>query len=97
MRTRLTRRATRDIAGAAAFIRRESPAAAKRVRAAVDAAIDLLGEHPEAGRLIDARDVRRLVVPHFPYLIYYRIDHRPDCVVILAIQHPARSRNDRSF
>lgn len=50
-------------------------------------AIDRIGEHPESFPEVDA-DVRRVVLPRFPYGLFYRIE--PDMIRILAIFHHRR-------
>jgi hypothetical protein len=50
---------------------------------------------PHIGRRQKTEDVRKLVARKYPYLLYYTIDHAADEVVLLTIQHPARSREYR--
>lgn len=56
--------------------------------ARVDNALDLALNHPRSGRRTDKGDLRRLVVPPYPYAIFYRVDGED--VVVLAIRHTAR-------
>lgn len=90
MNHRFTTRATQDLIEVAEYIRRESPAAALRVRAAILKTVSLASRHPGAGRLVQLSGVRRLVVPRFRYIIYYTVDENEDEVI--GIRHGARQR-----
>jgi plasmid stabilization system protein ParE len=50
---------------------------------------------PSIGRLQNVEGVRKLVTPRYRYLVYYTIDEGAEEIVILTIQHPARSREYR--
>jgi toxin ParE1/3/4 len=50
---------------------------------------------PAIGRPQNAEGVYRLVTPKYRYLDYYIIDEEAEEIVILTIQHPARSRDYR--
>ena len=52
-----------------------------------DNTVSLIREDPRRWRIIEA-DVRRYLMPHFPFAIYYR--SLPDSVRILAFQHHSR-------
>ena len=74
MKLLFSRRAARDIEEIAAYIRRENPDAAQRVRATILGSINILAEFPRLGRLQAATGVRKYVTRKYPYLVYYRID-----------------------
>ena len=52
-----------------------------------DNAVTLIREAPQTWRAIEA-DVRRYLLPHFPFAIYYRV--LPDHIRILAFKHHSR-------
>jgi plasmid stabilization system protein ParE len=47
------------------------------------------------GRSQNVESVRKLVTTRYRYLVYYTIDEGAEEIVILTIQHPARSREYR--
>lgn len=90
MRVRYTPRARADLAGILAYIDARSPSEARNVKLALKKTIDLVGEHPAAGRLVGEEDVRVLPVGRHPYLIYWKVERRE--VWIVHIRHAARQR-----
>ena len=95
MNLRFTPRATRDLAEIAEYLRTHNPAAALAVRGAILRSLQNLTLFPAIGRLQNIEGVRKLVTPKYRYLVYYMIDEGAEEVVILTIQHPARSREYR--
>jgi plasmid stabilization system protein ParE len=77
-----------EFAEGAVWYYRRSEKAAEAFIAAVEATLARIGTAPEAFPMI-YRDVRRAVVPSFPYSIYFTI-RSTECVV-LAIHHGKRS------
>ena len=57
---------------------------------AVDEAVAVIAASPERWRIIED-DVRRFLMPRFPYAIYYRV--LPDHVRVLAFKHHRRRPN----
>jgi toxin ParE1/3/4 len=47
---------------------------------------------PAIGRQQNVEGVRKLVTRKYPYLVYYAVDEEAEDVVILTIQHAARTR-----
>lgn len=94
MKLRFTSRATQDITDIADYIRLENPAAALRVRDAILETLQHLIQFPQLGRPQSIEGVRRLVTRRYGYIVYYSVDQRLDEVVILAVQHPARERDE---
>lgn len=92
MKLRLTLRAASDLSEIADYIRRENPRAALKVRTSILQSLELLAQFPRTGRLQSVEEVRKLVVRHYPYLVYYQISEATEEIVILTIQHPARDR-----
>jgi toxin ParE1/3/4 len=72
------------------YIEARSPQGAERVKRRLKAAIDLLADHPESGRVTNKGDLRRLVANPYPYVIFYRTDATG--VVIHGVRHAARRR-----
>ena len=95
MKLRFTTRAFRDLTAISDYIREQNPSAADRVGSAIESALTGLTEMPEMGRRQAAEGVRKLLVPRYPYLVYYRADRRTDEVVILSVRHQAQEREYR--
>jgi plasmid stabilization system protein ParE len=88
MKLRFTPRATQDLAAIADHIHAHSPAAARKVRAAILQSLQNLVSFPQVGRRQKVEGVRKLVTRRYPYLI----DESADEIIILTIRHPARER-----
>ncbi|MFG1378583.1 type II toxin-antitoxin system RelE/ParE family toxin [Xanthobacter autotrophicus] len=88
MKLRFTARALADIAAIAAHIKRDSPAAADRALAAIEAATERLLRFPHLGRPTDEADVRELHVARWPYLIYYLTAGEE--IILLHVRHAAQ-------
>jgi toxin ParE1/3/4 len=81
-------RALRDLQGLSAYLVERSPAGAGNVLAAIRSSINTLSYFPEIGPLVDDAGHRRISVPRYPYVIFYRID--ADDLLILHIRHTSR-------
>jgi plasmid stabilization system protein ParE len=88
MRVRYTRRAQKDLAAILAYIDTRSPPGARNVKLAIQKVIDLIGDHPEMGRLSGIEETRVISVGRYPYLIYWRILNEE--VWLIHIRHAAR-------
>ncbi|GAC1335769.1 MAG: hypothetical protein NVSMB26_21060 [Beijerinckiaceae bacterium] len=75
------------------YLRARNPVAAKAVRRAIRKSADTLGKFPELGRRQLNADVRKLVVPRYGYLMYFKVYADKDEVRILFIQHPKQHRD----
>ncbi len=95
MKLRFTPRAARDLAEIAEYLLTRNPSAALAVRDAILRSLQNLTLFPAIGRLQNVEGVRKLVTPKYRYLVYYMIDEGAEEIVILTIQHPARSREFR--
>jgi toxin ParE1/3/4 len=73
--------------------RTHNPAAALAVRDAILRSLHNLTRFPAIGRPQNVEGVRKLVTPRYRYLVYYIIDEVAEEIVVLTIQHPARSRD----
>jgi toxin ParE1/3/4 len=71
-------RALRDLQGISAYLIERTPTGA----------INTLGYFPEIGPLVDDAEHRRMSVPRYPYVIFYRIE--ADDLLILHIRHTSR-------
>jgi plasmid stabilization system protein ParE len=89
MKLRLSRRATSDLHEIIDYLNMQNPGAAKRVRAALEAALNILTSFPNIG-VVQQRNVRKYILPRFPYLIYYSIADREQEIRIVTIRHTAR-------
>jgi len=80
-----------ELLQAAAFIRREQPAAAQRLYAEIDRSTKLLRTRPKLGRVVPEFDnpfLRELVLT--PYRVIYRILPQRRSIEVLAVVHSAR-------
>lgn len=80
-----------ELVEAAQFYEWRVPALGAQFLDAADRAIRVVQEAPERWRVIEA-DVRRYLLPHFPYAIYYRV--LPDELRILTFKHHSRHPDD---
>jgi len=92
VRVEFTRRALIQIGIIVEYIREHNPRAAARVADAVEAAAQMLGEHPNSGRRQDVAGVRKAVVPGYGYLLFYTVDAEAGAVRIFGVVHPAMER-----
>ena len=88
MRVRYTRPALADLEAILEYTATHSPRGAKRVRAKIKSAIDLLLRHPLIGTRTDDPGTRRLVISPYPCLVFYA--PTADEIIIHAIRHAAR-------
>ncbi len=88
MKLRYTLRAAQELEQVLSYINDRSPEGARRVKARIQAVIDLIASHPQSGQLTSARRLRRIVVHPHPYLIFYSATD--DEVVIHGVRHAAR-------
>jgi plasmid stabilization system protein ParE len=67
-----TLKASADIEEAYLEYESQRPGRGDNFRLALERVWELLDTFPEAG-LVAHRDLRRVLVPHFPYAVYYRV------------------------
>ena len=93
---RFTALAARDVDAAFTWYEERRPGLGHDFEAALAATLALLRQAPEAGPPVH-RDVRRVLLPRFPYAIYYRL--AADTIEVRGIFHqsrdPARWRERR--
>jgi toxin ParE1/3/4 len=88
MQVKWLRRALRNLEQEAAYIARDNPQAAAALVADADESTRLLTRHPDMGRPGRVPGTRELVLPHFPYIIPYRVKEQR--VEILRVFHTSR-------
>lgn len=76
-----------EVIESAQFYERCVPKLGTEFLDAVDQAVDAILKNPERCRVIES-DVRRYLMPRFPFAIYYR--SLPDRLRILALKHHSR-------
>ena len=88
MKVRFTRRALRQMAEILDYIEARSPQGADNVKRRLQAIIGLLADHPDAGRVTNKGNLRRVVASPYPYVIFYQSDSIG--IVIHGVRHAAR-------
>ena len=89
MKIRYATRARNDIEEVYSYLAKENPAAAKRVKAAILATVQLAASRPYIGiKNARATELRSRLVSQYPYRIHYLIDGQE--MLILHIRHGAR-------
>lgn len=72
------------------FIAERNGAAASTVIVYIRQKIRLLADSPRLGKITDEKDVRVLVMPRFPYVVFYAV--RQNEVLVLNVRHSAQDR-----
>jgi plasmid stabilization system protein ParE len=90
VKVRYTLRAAAELEAALAYIAEHSPQGARHVMLRLRAIIELLAQHPHAGRLTTKGSLRRIVAYPYPYLIYYRATRTE--IIIHGVRHSSRRR-----
>lgn len=88
MQVKWLRRALLSLEQEAAYIARDNPRAAAALVVEADESTRLLMQHPDLGRPGRVPGTRELVLPHFPYIIPYRV--KSQRVEILRVFHASR-------
>jgi addiction module RelE/StbE family toxin len=92
MSVRYARPALADLDAIVSHISLDNPAAARAVRERIEAVVTLLSRFPYVGRVSDEQGVRVLIVPNYPYRVFYRV-YDDLGVVILRVLHAAQERH----
>jgi plasmid stabilization system protein ParE len=87
---RFTAKSSRQIDSVLAYIRERSPSGAETVAQRISEAIDLLTDHPRAGRATTRVSARRLSLSPYPYVIFYRLSGSD--VTVTRFVHAARRK-----
>lgn len=87
MRHRLivARNAADELKEAYSWSRGRYPAATRELRSELRTILNELCDNPLSWSIWRGPNIRRRLLPHFPYAIYYRIDH--SVVIVVAIIH----------
>jgi toxin ParE1/3/4 len=88
VRLHYTRRAAAELEQILSYIEERSPVGARRVHLRIQAAIQVLLQHPDAGTVTSKGRLRRMLASPFPYVILYQATD--DEVIIHGIRHTAR-------
>jgi toxin ParE1/3/4 len=88
VRLRYTLPALADLNAILDYIDAHSPQGARRVKARIQAIIDLLLLHPHIGTRTDNPAIRRLSTPPYPYLVFYETTETE--IIIHGVRHQAR-------
>jgi plasmid stabilization system protein ParE len=88
VKLRYTLPALADLASILDYLSSRSPQGAERVRARIQAVIDLLLRFPLAGTVTEDLTIRRMTTTPYPYVIFYEVTE--DEVTIHAVRHGAR-------
>jgi len=91
VKLRYTLRGAAELDQVLNYIEDRSPQGALHVQARIQAIINLLLQHPHAGRLTSRVRLRRMIVSPYPYLIFYEATE--DEIVIHGVRHAARRRS----
>lgn len=88
MQVKWLRRALRNLEEEAAHIARDNPQAAAALVSQADESTRLLARHPDMGRPGRVPGTRELILPHFSFIIPYRVKEQR--VEILRVFHTSR-------
>lgn len=88
MRLRFTATALRQLDGVLTEIAEHHPIGARNVQERIREVCHLLLDHPFVGRKTERRNIRRMAISPYPYLLTYRIGIGE--VVIRTIRHTSR-------
>ncbi|MGP0095320.1 MAG: type II toxin-antitoxin system RelE/ParE family toxin [Xanthobacteraceae bacterium] len=88
MKLRYTLPALADLSSVLDDVAAQSPQGAKRVRARIQAIIDLLVVYPRMGTRTNDPIIRRLTTAPYPYLVFYEVAETE--IIIHAVRHAAR-------
>jgi plasmid stabilization system protein ParE len=80
--------ARNDLVEASTWYEEQSAGLSEKLYQRIDEALTAMSERPRSFPIV-RKDVRRALVPHFPYAIYFLF--QSDFISVLAIVHTARS------
>lgn len=90
MNVRYSARARAQIEQIHDYIAKRNAAAARVVVTYIRRAVSLLASYPQLGRVTDEKNVRILVVPRFPYVVFFKANKKE--ILILTVMHAAQER-----
>ena len=90
MRVTYSPRAVLDLISIADFVSTRSPRRSMAIERRVRRVVDLLGDFPGSGRVLEQRPrIRVIPLGRYPYLIFYTVE--ADELIVLHIRHSARN------
>jgi len=89
MKVRYSSRALEDLDHIRQYISKDNTSAAWVVASFIRHSIRTLEHFPYRGRATEIEGVRRLVVPNYPYIVYYKTESKQ--VIVLNILHSAQN------
>ena len=90
MKVRYLPRAIKDLENIRRYIAKDNPSAAWVVASFIRSSIRSLVNMPHRGRATEEKNVRRLVVTNYPYVVNYRVQGKD--IVILTVMHARQNR-----
>ena len=84
----VTPTALAEIDAILAYVYERSPQGADRIAERLDAFFALLLRNPHLGKRTSKGQVRRIVLPRLPYLVFY--EARGATLIVIAVRHAAR-------
>jgi addiction module RelE/StbE family toxin len=90
MKVRFSPRSIADLDNIRRYVAKDNPAAAWVVASFIRQTIRHLEHWPYQGRATDVKDVRRIVVVNYPYVVFYHVND--ERVLILEVVHTSRDR-----
>lgn len=94
MRLRYTLRGAAELDKILDYIEARSPQGARHVQARIQVIVDLLLRHPHAGQLTSKGRLRRMMIPPYPYVVFYQASDEE--IVIHGVRHSARDPSTTS-
>lgn len=88
MLIRWTTPATEELLAAYEYVAADNPSAAEKVVNHIWETVDILGQHPLAGRKGRVAGTRELIIPGTPFVVAYKVEKSE--VWVLAVMHAAR-------
>ena len=89
MSAEFSARALRELNAILAYVGQHNSRAAMKLVARVDDMRVMLGRHPFAGRATRRTGIRRIVLPEFPYILFFTVG-LSGRVQIISVRHAKR-------
>lgn len=85
----LTTQAEKDFENAYEWYEKQGPGLGKEFARCVDVKLVSVQRHPQHYQIIAGKDVRRALISHFPFSIYFISEHQS--ITVFAILHQHRN------
>ena len=89
MKVRLSASTNLDFEKVARHYKSHAPAQALRLAKEMRSVLKRLGEYPESSQATDLPKIRRAVLRHFPFVVFYTV--RPNEISVVHIRHTSRA------